>query len=272
MARSAQNSASQHVLFSSLNTIRDATARLTNVACCTRTDAPYAKRLRLHSSDRIVPMWHPSPSMKLPCAERTSTCGRSEKCRPTSKRAPGSYTSSELMKPKITPDARRKPLLRAWAQPPSGSLIQYANRGAYRWIISTDSSVLPPSIRRYSRFGYPCRSTDRIVSSRYLPWLKLGVTMLMRGQRRSPGGGATARVPAVQGHPSRPDGGDDTGKLAVPGSIIRRSRVRLRQSTPPHTRSADGGLDDATLESRPSRRTPPPRGHRRPALIFRRAA
>src|SRR4051812_37081888 len=48
-------------------------------------------------------------------------------------------------------------------------------------MMSTDSSVEPPSQMMYSRLGYPWSRTDRIVCSRYRPWLKLGVTMEMRG-------------------------------------------------------------------------------------------
>ena len=46
------------------------------------------------------------------------------------------------------------------------------------------SSVLSdelPSITMYSRFGYSCESTDRIVSSMNPPWLRDGVTMLILG-------------------------------------------------------------------------------------------
>src|SRR5437870_3871756 len=48
-------------------------------------------------------------------------------------------------------------------------------------MMSTESSVDPPSIMMYSRFGYPCDKTDAIVCSRNFPWLKEGVTMLIFG-------------------------------------------------------------------------------------------
>src|ERR1043165_3041783 len=43
---------------------------------------------------------------------------------------------------------------------------------------STLSSVLPPSMMMYSSGSYPWGNTDRIVSSRNLPWLNEGVMML----------------------------------------------------------------------------------------------
>src|SRR5688572_13329838 len=49
-------------------------------------------------------------------------------------------------------------------------------------MISAELSVLPPSITKYSRFGYPCMITERMVSSMYFPWLKEGVTILIFGQ------------------------------------------------------------------------------------------
>src|SRR5215211_2036671 len=45
-------------------------------------------------------------------------------------------------------------------------------------MIETLSSVLPPSMMMYSSGSYPCFNTDRIVSSRNLPWLNDGVMML----------------------------------------------------------------------------------------------
>jgi len=43
--------------------------------------------------------------------------------------------------------------------------------------ISTEPSVLPPSMMTYSRFGYPWPSTHSMGSSRYTAWLNEGVTM-----------------------------------------------------------------------------------------------
>src|SRR5205085_1257024 len=53
--------------------------------------------------------------------------------------------------------------------------------------METDSSVEPPSITMYSRFGYCWLSTDNIVSSKYWPWLNDGVTTVIRGQGLPPG-------------------------------------------------------------------------------------
>jgi hypothetical protein len=49
-------------------------------------------------------------------------------------------------------------------------------------MISTVSSVEPPSIMMYSRLGYPCSSTLLIVASMYRPWLNEGVTTDIFGQ------------------------------------------------------------------------------------------
>src|SRR5207247_4904689 len=49
-------------------------------------------------------------------------------------------------------------------------------------IFATVSSVLPPSITMYSRFGYPCSKTVRIVSSINGSCWYEGVTMLKIGR------------------------------------------------------------------------------------------
>src|SRR5215208_3574557 len=49
-------------------------------------------------------------------------------------------------------------------------------------MISTVSSVEPPSIMKYSRLGYSCSTTLLIVASMYRPWLNEGVTTVIFGQ------------------------------------------------------------------------------------------
>src|SRR4051812_34250370 len=66
-----------------------------------------------------------------------------------------SYQSSELIQPIISPEALAKPLLIACDCPASDSEIQNDNFDSYFFIISTELSVLPPSIIIYSKFGYP---------------------------------------------------------------------------------------------------------------------
>ena len=62
-----------------------------------------------------------------------------------------------------------------------GSLVQPEIWFSYFRMISKLPSVEPPSTIKYSRFGYPCARTERIVCSRYFPELKTGVTRDMRG-------------------------------------------------------------------------------------------
>src|SRR5690349_10053250 len=90
-------------------------------------------------------------------------------------------------------------------------------------MISTLSSVLPPSTTMYSRLGYPWSSTERSVCSRYLPWLKLGVTTVMRGRVLMP------LQPAIRDRPpAAPIHADLVLRLACNGAAPpRRTRHGL---------------------------------------------
>src|SRR4051794_28944113 len=97
----------------------------------------------------------------------------------------------------------------AWLWPRSLSLVQPASQGSYFLIISGLASLLPPSITKYSRLGYPCSRTERIVSSRNSAWLNDGVTMLMRGHSARSGMQSGRRGHSlVHGQPVLPGGGD----------------------------------------------------------------
>src|SRR5207253_7837025 len=75
-------------------------------------------------------------------------------------------------------------------------------------MISTELSVLPPSKMRYSRAGYPCSRIERIVSSINCPWLKDGVTILIRGHGFPSSVVSGSRpLSSVQGQPILPLGG-----------------------------------------------------------------
>ena len=72
-------------------------------------------------------------------------------------------------------------------------------------MISTDPSVLPPSMTKYSRLGYPWSRIERSVASRNRAWLNEGVTTLTRGHGPPSGivGGNDA-LPSVHGQPVLP--------------------------------------------------------------------
>src|SRR5690349_3054558 len=75
-------------------------------------------------------------------------------------------------------------------------------------MISTLLSVLPPSMTTYSRFGYPCSKTERIVASRKSAWLYDGVTTVSLGQGRPVGAASGSRaLSAVHGQPVLCGGG-----------------------------------------------------------------
>src|SRR5260370_33225669 len=89
-------------------------------------------------------------------------------------------------------------------------------------MIFTLPSVLPPSMTIYSRLGYFCRSTERMVCSMNLSWLNEGVMTLMRGQGSLPGAGVgDTPVSSVQGQPdlSLGAGGRTEGASANSPSI-----------------------------------------------------
>jgi hypothetical protein len=98
-------------------------------------------------------------------AEEQLRAARVERGRDVRERA-GRYMSSELSQARISPVALLNPLLIACACPSSGSLTEYASRCSYFVMISTLPSLLPPSTMMYSRLGYSCPSTERMVSSR----------------------------------------------------------------------------------------------------------
>src|ERR1700687_4967237 len=86
------------------------------------------------------------------------------------------------IQPMTSPVVRAKPLFRASYMPLSGSLIHPEICDSYFRITSIVPSLEPPSPIKYSRFGYPCASTERIVCSMYFPEFQTGVTSEIRGK------------------------------------------------------------------------------------------
>ena len=122
--------------------------------------------------------------------------------------------SSLLIQVAKSPEPSCSPRLIAALCPPSGSLTHVFSHGAYFLMISTDPSVLPPSMTKYSRFGYPCSRIDRSVASRNRAWLNDGVTTLMRGQARAIWHVSAAAVCSLRSTASR---------LLLPGGAAVRS-------------------------------------------------
>lgn len=120
-------------------------------------------------------------------------------------------------------------------------------------MISTELSVLPPSITRYSRLGYPCKRMDRIVSSKNLAWLKDGVTMLIRGHACPSGMECNDGVlSSVHGQPCRPGGGSGRSfslgqRIADKLSVLERQFAKNSVAAPETKRPSCGGLREREI-------------------------
>src|SRR5439155_6109867 len=126
-------------------------------------------------------MFMPSSLNKVGPSVIHSTFLRSRKMPPTAKRAPVWSMSVAVIQPMISPEVRANPLFRASYIPLSGSLIHPEICDSFFRMMSTVPSLDSPSTMKYSRFGYPCASTDRIVCSMYFPEFHTGVTSEIRG-------------------------------------------------------------------------------------------
>src|SRR5262249_39110765 len=129
--------------------------------------------------------------------------------------------SSLLIQVVNSPEPSRRPRLIAALWPPSRSLTHEVSHGEYFLMISTEPSVLPPSMTKYSRLGYPCSRIDRSVASTKCAWLNEGVPTLTRGHTAPSGiAGGNAALATVHGQPVRPGGG--AGSSCRLGQCIQR--------------------------------------------------
>src|SRR6267378_7176897 len=112
----------------------------------------------IHSTSR-------SPANTLPTVNSPFTCSR----------------SLEFSQPITSPVDLANPAFSAAYNPWFSCRIQQLTALSYFRIISPVPSVDPSSTTMYSRLGYPCATTDRIVASRYPAPLNTAVTKLIFG-------------------------------------------------------------------------------------------